>query len=174
MARKLALHALVAVALIVAAMFFLFPARSQVSAAALADADCYASLPDGQRKELAPLYPFGKLWRMKESRLRREWMTDEGLSVLQVAPVAYAEVTPACRKSILGLLDAYLANGADVDMISDTRQQWTMLQGAIIMADPGLTCALLRRGASPERRFSKPGSALDGLTLVEFARRGVD
>ena len=59
-------------------------------------------------------------------------------------------------------------------MISDTRQKWTVLQGAIVMADAGLTCALLRRGASLDAKFSKPGSVIDGLTLVQFAKRDLD
>jgi hypothetical protein len=169
----LLLLTLVAVIALVGALFFLIGERTQVSAAALADSSCYASLTEAERGLFLPLYVGGRFWRVKETRLRRQWMIDQ-LSVLQIATVAYGEVTPPCRKSILGLLDAYLANGADINMISDTRRRWTVLQGAIVMADAGLTCALLRRGASPDARFSKPGSPIDGLTVLQFVKRGID
>ena len=172
-AVRFLLGSLVAAILVVVALVSLVDDRTQINGAALADASCHASLSERARGLYLPLYVGGHVWRVKETRLRREWMVDK-LSVLQIATVAYGEVTPECRKSILGLLDAYLANGADINMISDTRRGWTVLQGAVVMADPGLTCALLLRGASPEAKFSRPGAPIDGLTVVQFARRGIE
>jgi len=172
-AVKFLLGSLVAAILAVVALVLLVDDRTQINGATLADASCYASLSGPGRSLLLPLHVGGHVWRVKETRLRRDWMVDK-LSVLQIATVAYGEVPPECRKSILGLLDAYLANGADINMISDTRRGWTVLQGAVVMADPGLTCALLVRGASLDAKFSRPGAPIDGLTVVQFARRGIE
>jgi len=172
-AVKIVLGSLAAVILVPVALVFLVDDRMQISGAALSDTSCYASWSERGRGLFLPLYVGGHVWRVKETRFRREWMVDN-LSVLQMATVAYGEVTPECRKSILGLLDAYLANGADINMISDTRRGWTVLQGAVVMADPGLTCALLLRGASLEAKFSRPGAPIDGLTVAQYARRGIE
>jgi hypothetical protein len=50
----------------VGALFFLIDERTQVSAAALADSSCYASLTEAERGLFMPRYVGGNLWRVRK------------------------------------------------------------------------------------------------------------
>jgi len=92
-AVKLLVGSLVAAILVIVALLSLVDDRTQINGAALAEASCYASLSERGRGMYLPLYVGGHVWRVKETRLRREWMVDK-LSVLQIATVARARRCP--------------------------------------------------------------------------------
>lgn len=140
--------------------------------AALATPECRAQLTG---IDSSVLLSERKARDLREREMRRDinWHIDDERTVISVITSVFESQGPACRRSILKLLDRYLANGADIDERYGFRDT-TVLESAILSGEPALVCELLKRGASLQARVTAHNSdgtdsPITGLNLAELA-----